>query len=100
MGRYSALKMDDITCRFPSKQPVITNLCEIARITEASWEDMYAKKTESLRLLYAAAQCAHTQLRNFAEKAGIGAGDISSRHVGGNEVAALHLHNCRSCPVT
>lgn len=95
MGRYSALKIDDITCRFPSEQPILTSLCEIGRIAEASWEDMYAKKTESLRSLYAAAQRAHTQLRQLAEKAGIGAGDISCGHDGGNGVAALHLHNCR-----
>lgn len=93
MGRYSALRMDDITCNFPKHQPVLTSLCEIVRITEAYCEDMYTQKIESLRLLYTIAQRAHAQLRKFAEKAGIGTDDVCSRFNGSNDVTALHLHN-------
>lgn len=90
MGRSSMLKVDDIKCRLPSNQPVLTNLCAISEILEANSEGMYSRKTESLRLLYDVAHRTYGQLRSFAESAGIGAGKNESQ----NKVAALHLHQC------
>ncbi|KAK5681586.1 hypothetical protein LTS10_006119 [Elasticomyces elasticus] len=92
MGRNSSLKMSDITCRLPAAQPVLTILCEIARIAEVNAEDMYHRRSESLQLLYVAAERTHAQLRHAAEQAGIGASIASNRgkqqH---SEVAELHL---------
>jgi hypothetical protein len=93
MGRTSALKFSDITCRYPDALPVLTNLCELARIAEVNAEEMYLHKSESLQLLYVAAEHTHGQLRRFAEKAGIGSSDVGSQggQYGGSP--ALHLHN-------
>jgi hypothetical protein len=93
MGRTSALKFSDITCRYPDALPVLTNLCELARIAEVNAEEMYLHKSESLQLLYVAAERTHGQLRRFAEKAGIGSSDVGSQggQYGGSP--ALHLHN-------
>jgi hypothetical protein len=93
MGRTSALKFSDITCRYPTALPVLTNLCELARIAEINAEEMYLHKSESLQLLYVAAERTHGQLRRFAEKAGIGSSDVGTQggQYGGSP--ALHLHN-------
>jgi hypothetical protein len=93
MGRSSALKYGDITCRYPTAQPVLINLCKLARIAEINAEEMYLHKSESLQLLYAAAQRTHTQLRRFAEQAGIGCSDVDGRSRQYGELPALHLHN-------
>lgn len=93
MGRSSALKFDDISCRYPTALPVLENLCEMARLAEVNAEEMYLRKSESLQLLYVAAGRTHGQLRRFAEKAGIGSSDVGRRY-GGSE--ALHLNNCNA----
>jgi len=90
MGRSSSLKFDDIGCRYPTALPVLTNLCEMARIAEVNAEEMYLRKSESLQLLYVAAERTHGQLRRFAEKAGIGSSDVGRRYDGSE---ALHLNN-------
>jgi len=93
MGRTSTLKFDDITCRYPAALPVLTNLCELARIAEVNAEEMYLHKSESLQLLYVAAERTHAQLRRFAEQAGIGSSDMGNRGGQYSGSSALHLHN-------
>jgi hypothetical protein len=93
MGRSSALKYGDISCRLLTAQPVLMKLCELARIAEINADEMYLHKSESLQLLYATAQRTHTQLRRFAEKAGIGCSDLDERSRQYGELPALHLHN-------
>lgn len=93
MGRSSALKHEDISCRYPVGLPVLTSLCEIARIAEVNAEEMYLHKSESLQLLYVAAERTHEQLRRFAEKTGIGSSDVGSRGGQYSGSPALHLHN-------
>jgi hypothetical protein len=93
MGRTSALKFSDITCRYPDALPVLTNLCELARIAEVNAEEMYLHKSESLQLLYVAAERTHGQLRRFAEQAGIGSSDVGSQGGQYGGAPALHLHN-------
>lgn len=87
------MKFADISCRYPSTLPVLTNLCELARIAEINAEEMYLHKSESLQLLYVAAERTHGQLRRFAEEAGIGSSDVGTRggQYGGSP--ALHLNN-------
>lgn len=96
MGRSSALKFADITCQFPDVHPVLTGLCEIAHIAELNAEEMYLRKSESLQLLYVAAERTYSQLRQFAERAGIAAMDVDERVKQYGEVPALHLHNGKS----
>lgn len=93
MGRPSALKFADITCRYPDVHPVLIDLCEIAHIAELNAEEMYLRKSESLQLLYVAAERSCAQLRQIAERAGIGAMDVDERVKQYGEVPALHLHN-------
>jgi hypothetical protein len=93
MGRSSALKFTDITCQFPDVHPVLTGLCEMAHIAELNAEEMYLRKSESLQLLYVAAERTYSQLRQFAERAGIAAMDVDERVKQYGEVPALHLHN-------
>jgi len=93
MGRSSALKFADITCQIPDVHPVLTGLCEIARIAELNAEEMYLRKSESLQLLYVAAERSYSQLRQFAERAGIAAMDVDERVKQYGDVPALHLHN-------
>lgn len=93
MGRSSALKFADITCQFPDVHPVLIGLCEIAHIAELNAEEMYLRKSESLQLLYVAAERTYSQLRQFAERAGIAAMDVDERVKQYGEVPALHLHN-------
>jgi hypothetical protein len=93
MGRSSALKFDDISCRYPTGLQVLMNLCELVRISEVNAEEMYSHKSESLQLLYVAAQRTHSQLRRFAEQAGIGSSDVGSRSGQYGGSPALHLHN-------
>ena len=93
MGRASALKFDDISCRYPTSLPVLMNLCELVRISEVNAEGMYSHKSDSLQLLYVAAERTHSQLRQFAEQAGIGSSDVGSRGGQYNGSPALHLHN-------
>jgi hypothetical protein len=96
MGRSGALKFADITCQFPDVHPVLTGLCEIAHIAELNAEEMYLRKSESLQLLYVAAERTYSQLRQFAERAGIAAMDVDERVKQYGEVQALHLHNGKS----
>ena len=93
MGRSSALKFDDISCRYPTALSVLTNLCELARIAEVNAEEMYLHKSESLQLLYVAAERTHTQLRRFAENAGIGSSDVGRWGGQYSGSPALHLNN-------
>ena len=93
MGRSGSLKFADITCQFPYGSPVLTGLCEIAHIAELNAEEMYLRKSESLQLLYVAAERTYSQLRQFAERAGIAAMDVDERVKQYGEVPALHLHN-------
>ena len=93
MGRSSALKFADITCKLPDIHPVLAGLCEIAHIAELNAEEMYLRKSESLQLLYVAAERTYSHLRQFAERAGIAAMDVDDRGKQYGQVPALHLHN-------
>jgi non-ribosomal peptide synthetase component E (peptide arylation enzyme) len=93
MGRSSALKYADITCQFPEVHPVLKGLTEIARIAEINAEEMYLRKSDSLQLLYIAAERTYVQLRHFAERAGIATMDVDDRVKQYGDVPALHLHN-------
>lgn len=93
MGRSSALKYADVTCGLPDVHPVLTSLLEIARIAELNAEEMYLRKSDSLQLLYVAAERTYVQLRQFAERAGIAAMDVDERVKQFGDVPALHLHN-------
>jgi hypothetical protein len=93
MGRSSALKYADITCQFPKVHPVLKGLTEIARIAEINAEEMYLRKSDSLQLLYVAAERTYVQLRQFAERAGIATMDVDERVKQYGDVPALHLHN-------
>lgn len=93
MGRASALKFADITCQFPDDCPVLINLCEIARIAEYNAEEMYQRKSESLQLLCSTAERTYTQLRQFAERAGIGAMDLGERAKQYGDTQLLHLYS-------
>lgn len=94
MGRHAALKMGDITCRFPVNEPVLVSLCEIARIAEENAEVMYLRKSESLRMLFTAAEKTHAQLRHIAEQAGLASSPDGDKDGQPSSVASLHLHNC------
>lgn len=93
MGRASALKFADITCQFPDDRPVLIYLCEMARIAEANCEEMYQRKSESLQLLCVSAERTYAQLRQFAERTGIGAMDMGERAKQYGDTPWLHLHN-------
>jgi hypothetical protein len=93
MGRSSALKYADISCQFPDVHPVLKGLTDIARIAESNAEEMYLRKSDSLQLLYVAAERTYVQLRRFAERAGIAAMDVDERVKQYGDVPALHLHN-------
>lgn len=93
MGRSSAIKYADVSCRFPDVHPVLKSLVEIARIAEQNAEEMYLRKSDSLQLLYVAAERTYVQLREFAERAGIAAMDVDERVKQHGDVPALHLHN-------
>lgn len=93
MGRASALKYTDITCRFPDDRPVLIHLCEMARIAEVNCEEMYQRKSESLQLLYVSAERTYAQLRQCAERTGIGAMDMGERAKQYGDTPWLHLHN-------
>jgi hypothetical protein len=95
MGRLSALKYADISCQFPDVHPVLKGLTDIARIAESNAEEMYLRKSDSLQLLYVAAERTYVQLRQFAERAGIAAMDVDERVKQYGDVPALHLHNGR-----
>jgi hypothetical protein len=97
MGRTSALKFDDISTRYPTDLKVLTNLCELAHIAEVNAEEMYLHKSESLQLLYVAAERTHSQLRRFAEEAGIGSSDVGRRGGQYDGSPALHLNNGNAC---
>lgn len=99
MGRQAALKMGDITCRFPVDEPALVSLCEIARVAEENAEIMYLRKSESLRMLCTAAEKTHAQLRHIAEQANLASSPRGDKCDPPGSLASLHLHNCMSRPI-
>lgn len=93
MGRSSALQVGDITCHFPDAQQTLTSLCEIARIAEANAEGMYLRKSESFQSLYSSANRTYAQLRQIAQKSGIGSSNLGGQGNQLLEVPSLVLHN-------
>ncbi|ROW06332.1 hypothetical protein VPNG_07537 [Cytospora leucostoma] len=95
VGRESSLKMSDISSPYPENQPFIVSLSRLAFIGENCGKVIYSQRCDSLRELYMAAEGIHAQLRNFADKHGIGSAGLASNGV--NTIpegpALLLLHN-------
>jgi hypothetical protein len=93
MGRRSSLKMSDISCPLPEDQDIAC-LCQLASIAENGTEVIYGQKHNSLRQLYLAAEKIHNQLRQFAERFGIGSASANpNNNLISNGVTSLQLHN-------
>lgn len=94
VGRESSLRMADISSPFPQGQPLLVGMSQLAEISERTSHMIYTQRYDSLRQLYMAAEAIHTQLRDFADKHGIGSALESSQQgpVGQNP-ASLMLHN-------
>lgn len=96
VGRESSLKMSDISSPFPENQPFIVSLSRLAYIGENCVKVIYTQRYDSLRQLYMAAEGIHVQLRDFADKHGIGSAGFESHGMLAisEGPALLLLHNC------
>lgn len=94
VGRESSLKMADISSPFPEGQPLLVGMSRLAEIAEHTSHMIYTQRYDSLRKLYMAAEGIHAQLRDFADKHGIGSAlESSQQAVVGQDPASLMLHN-------
>lgn len=96
VGRESMLKMSDISSPFPENQPFIVTLSRLAYIGEQCSKTIYnTHRYDSLRKLFVAAEDIHAQLRDFANKHGIGSAGLDSNGLlsGGEHPLRLLLHN-------
>lgn len=96
VGRESSLKMADISSPFPEDQPLLGGLSRLAEIAERTSHMIYTQRYDSLRKLYAAAETIHAQLRDFADKHGIGSAllENTSREADvAQNPTSLILHN-------
>lgn len=96
VGRESMLKMSDISSPFPENQPFIVTLSRLAYIGEQCSKTIYnTNRYDSLRKLFVAAEDIHAQLRDFANKHGIGSAGLDSNGLlsGGEHPLRLLLHN-------
>lgn len=96
VGRESMLKMSDISSPFPENQPFIVTLSRLAYIGEQCSKTIYnTHRYDSLRKLFVAAEDIHAQLRDFANKHGIGSAGLDSEGLlsGGEHPLRLLLHN-------
>lgn len=96
VGRESMLKMSDISSPFPENQPFIVTLSRLAYIGEQCSKTIYnTHRYDSLRKLFVAAEDIHAQLRDFANKHGIGSAGLDSNGLpsGGEHPLKLLLHN-------
>lgn len=81
VGRETSLKMADISTPFPEDQDFLVSLSQLSQIIEKLRTTIYTQRYDSLRKLYQAAEAIHAQLRNFAEKHGIGgAQETENKH--------------------
>lgn len=94
VGRESSLKISDISSPFPEGQPLLVGMSRLAEIAERTSHMIYTQRYDSLRKLYMAAEAIHAQLRDFADKHGIGSALENSQQaaVAQNPVS-LMLHN-------
>ncbi|KAI3398056.1 hypothetical protein diail_9920 [Diaporthe ilicicola] len=96
VGRESMLKMSDISSPFPENQPFIVTLSRLAYIGEQCSKTIYnTHRYDSLRKLFIAAEDIHAQLRDFANKNGIGPASLDSngQPSDGEHPLRLLLHN-------
>lgn len=94
VGRESSLKMADISSPFPEGQPLLVGMSQLAEIAERTSHMIYTQRYDSLRKLYTAAEAIHAQLRDFADKHGIGSAlESSQQGAVGQNPASLMLHN-------
>lgn len=96
VGRESMLKMSDISSPFPENQPFIVTLSRLAYIGEQCSRTIYnTNRYDSLRKLFVAAEDIHAQLRDFANKHGIGSAGLNSNGLlsAGEHPLRLLLHN-------
>lgn len=94
VGRESSLKMADISSPLPEGQPLLVSMCRLSEIAECTAHTIYTQRYDSLRKLYTAAETIHAQLRDFAEKHGIGSAlENSQQATAAQDPASLILHN-------
>lgn len=96
VGRESMMKMSDISSPFPENQPFIVTLSRLAYIGEQCSKTIYnTHRYDSLRKLFVAAEDIHAQLRDFANKHGIGSAGLDNNGLpsGGEHPLKLLLHN-------
>lgn len=96
VGRESSLKMSDISSPFPENQPFIVTLSRLAHIGEQCAKTIYnTHRYDSLRKLFVVAEDIHAQLRDFANKNGIGPASLDSNGLpsDGEHPLRLLLHN-------
>lgn len=97
VGRESMMKMSDISSPFPEHQPFIVTLSRLAYIGEQCSKTIYNTHCyDSLRKLFVAAEDIHAQLRDFANKHGIGSAGLDNNGLptsGAEHPLKLLLHN-------
>lgn len=92
VGRESSLKIDDISSPYPVGQPLLVSMSRLAHIAEVITKVIYTQRYDSLRKLWSAAEAIHAQLREFADKHGIGSAG-GEGHARSHDPAWLILHN-------
>lgn len=92
VGRESSLRMADISSPFPEDQPLLVGMSRLAHIAESTTRMIYTQRYDSLRKLYMAAETIHAQLREFADKYGIGSATEGYTPVS-DDPASLMMHN-------
>lgn len=91
------MKMSDLSCAFPSRSPIVCSLARLASIMAKSVDAVYSHSSESMWETYKAAENIHSELRQFAQKVGIGPAH-SHCSTQKEEVEAIHLHNGNFMP--
>lgn len=94
LGRKSAISFRDILCPLPEDKPILTGLCNLAKVIEEGAEKLYGQRANSLWQLYTIAEKAHTRLCEFADELEIGSASVARHQDALDEVPSLQLHNC------
>ena len=92
MGRKSALRLEDISCPFPSDLSTPSGLCQLASIAEDAAAAIYGRRYGSLTQLHTAAEAILRRLHSFAHKFSIGSYSANASSAVSDEVGLLQLH--------
>ncbi len=92
MGRESALRLEDISCPFPSDLSTPSGLCQLASIAEDAAEAIYGRRYGSLTQLHTAAEAILRRLHSFSHKFSIGSTSANASPAVSDGVGLLQLH--------